>query len=97
LQARCPAPVPPRFKENEMRSIALTPAPSVFAETARIPALAAAGAARIAGRVFATLIMWQRRHDQRRQMAHLDPRLMADIGLTATAVRREVQKPFWLA
>ena len=80
-----------------MRSIALSPAASAFADAGRIPALAAAGIQRIAKRTFDTLILWQRRHDQRRQMAHLDPRLMADAGLTASAVAREVQKPFWQA
>jgi len=46
---------------------------------------------------FDTLVLWQRRHDQRRRLATMDSRLMADAGLTADAVAREISKPFWQA
>lgn len=80
-----------------MRSITLTPAAPVFADAARTSADAVAGVQRIAGQLFQTLVLWQRRHEERRRMAHLDPRLIADAGLTADAIARETAKPFWQA
>lgn len=46
--------------------------------------------------------MWRRlgfiveRQRQRRALAQLDARMLADIGVSADAARREANKPFWL-
>jgi len=42
-----------------------------------------------------TLFAWQTRASERRQLGALDPRLLADMGLTQDAVHREIAKPFW--
>ena len=39
---------------------------------------------------------WHRRAVSRRDLVHLDDRLLADIGLTRDDVDREVKKPFWM-
>jgi len=79
-----------------MRSFTLTqgvPAPALTARVNRV----LDGARDIILSPFDTLVAWQRRHDQRRHMADMDSRLMADAGLTADAVAREIAKPFWQA
>lgn len=38
---------------------------------------------------------WQQRMIQRINLADLDDRLIADIGLTRGQVAREASKPFW--
>ncbi len=70
---------------------------SALAQPAQIAGQAVADAGTGIRQAFETLTLWQRRHDQRRRMAALDPRLMVDAGLTAEAIEREVQKPFWRA
>ena len=47
--------------------------------------------------LFATLVVWQRRVDDRRALARLDARLLADIGIDPVEARREARKPFWRA
>jgi len=51
------------------------------------------------GRLFAAvaalLARWQRRESTRRQLARLDARLLADIGLDPDAVRVEIGRLFW--
>jgi uncharacterized protein YjiS (DUF1127 family) len=42
-----------------------------------------------------TLLLWQDRIRQRYQLAELDDRRLADIGLSRVDVEREVSKPFW--
>ncbi len=39
---------------------------------------------------------WAERIRQRRALAELDDRLLADCGLTREEVRREIEKPFWI-
>ena len=39
--------------------------------------------------------IWMSRSRQRRDLAALDKRLLADIGYTATQAREEFTKPFW--
>jgi len=41
------------------------------------------------------LFTWQTRANERRQLNQLDPRLLADMGLTQDAVTQEIAKPFW--
>ncbi len=43
----------------------------------------------------ATAKVWVNRSRQRKQLARLDARLLADIGITAEQVKFEVAKPFW--
>ena len=50
-----------------------------------------------AARVFATLLLWQRRANQRHALAHLDDRMLRDLGLSRSEVRWESRKPFWRA
>lgn len=38
---------------------------------------------------------WHRVARQRRQLRELDPRLLADMGLTAEDAAREASRPFW--
>jgi len=44
-----------------------------------------------------TLILWQDRANQRRQLASLDDRLLRDMGLSRADVERESALPFWRA
>lgn len=44
-----------------------------------------------------TLLAWQDRANQRRQLAELDDRALADIGVSRGAARAEADKPFWQA
>lgn len=45
--------------------------------------------------VVALLSFWAARSAQRRDLSDLDDRLLADIGITPEAARRECAKPFW--
>ena len=38
---------------------------------------------------------WFERIQQRRELAELDDRMLADIGLDRNIVEREIHKPFW--
>ncbi len=42
-----------------------------------------------------TLLTWQRRADERDRLATLDPRLLADMGISEAAAAREAAIPFW--
>ena len=53
-------------------------------------------------KVWKHFVQWMRARDrqfekklQRRDLAHLDSRLLDDIGLTPSDVAREADKPFW--
>lgn len=41
------------------------------------------------------LTTWHQRHSERSQLAKLDDRLLADVGIDRADARREVRKPFW--
>ena len=45
--------------------------------------------------VFATLREWRRRSRERQQLASLDERMLADIGLTRGDAEFLINKPFW--
>ena len=47
--------------------------------------------------VVRSVVRWHERAVSRRNLCHLDDRLLADIGLTREDVDREVRKPFWMA
>jgi uncharacterized protein YjiS (DUF1127 family) len=56
----------------------------------------AIGALRDAGRhVVATLREWRKRARERAELAALDERTLADIGLTRADAEFLVNKPFW--
>lgn len=46
-------------------------------------------------RLVTCITRWHQRARQRRQLAELEPRLLADIGISAEQARRESSKPFW--
>jgi len=39
--------------------------------------------------------LWHRRARERSQLAHLDARMLRDIGVTPSEAARECEKPFW--
>jgi len=45
--------------------------------------------------VLGCISLWRDRARQRRQLAALDERSLADIGISRCDVRRECDKPFW--
>ena len=42
-----------------------------------------------------TLCLWQQRHRGRRDLLHLNERMLRDIGLNRVEAAREADKPFW--
>ncbi len=50
-----------------------------------------------ASRTFGTLLLWQRRANERHALAHLDDRILRDLGLNRAEVAWESRKPFWRA
>ncbi len=51
--------------------------------------------ARLPRTLFATLLTWQRRAQERRHLAALDPRLLSDMGISEADAARETAIPFW--
>lgn len=49
----------------------------------------------LAQRALATLLMWQERERQRRQLMALDTRLLSDMGMSRADAVAEYDKPFW--
>lgn len=45
--------------------------------------------------IAARIKFWVRRSQQRKQLARLDARMLADIGITQDQADIEVSKPFW--
>lgn len=45
--------------------------------------------------LLALLHIWQQRSRSRRQLAQLDPRLLADTGISEVERQVELSKPFW--
>ena len=54
-----------------------------------------AGLSRLPRTLFATLLTWQRRAEERDRLATLDPRLLSDMGISEAAAAREAAIPFW--
>lgn len=52
---------------------------------------------RVFASVFSTLTLWSSRLKDRETLAELDPRLLADIGVTSDEAAHEANKPFWAA
>ncbi|WP_420562749.1 DUF1127 domain-containing protein [Thalassobaculum sp.] len=52
---------------------------------------------RVVASVFGTLTLWATRLKDRETLADLDPRLLADIGVTSDEAAHEANKPFWVA
>ena len=72
-------------------------APGYPARRASAPARSPRFKALIIG-AFATIRFWIERRRQRQalgEIAELDDHLLADIGLSQDAARREASKPFW--
>jgi uncharacterized protein YjiS (DUF1127 family) len=71
----------------------------VFAVAALLKILAAAiylvGRERTGGGSNSQLAIWVRRSRTRRDLGHIEPRLLADIGLTLDQRFAESSKPFW--
>ena len=51
--------------------------------------------ARSIAQVMAKAKFWASRSRQRKQLARLDARMLADIGITAEQAKLEIAKPFW--
>ncbi len=67
-------------------------APRVFG---RVFASIVAGLSRLPRTLVETLLTWQRRAHERDRLATLDPRLLADMGISEAAAAREAAIPFW--
>ncbi len=48
-----------------------------------------------ARRLWAAIMDFQRRYEQRRHLLELDDRLLDDIGFSRAMARQEAAKPFW--
>ncbi|WP_044873438.1 DUF1127 domain-containing protein [Pseudomonas sp. LFM046] len=46
-------------------------------------------------RLFATLALWQRNARTRNQLAQLDARALADVGISPSERYEELDRPFW--
>ena len=64
-------------------------------EAPRVFASIVAGLSRLPRTLVETLLTWQRRADERDRLATLDPRLLADMGISEAAAAREAAIPFW--
>jgi len=61
-------------------------APGTFRSGARVSA---------GGRLFAAFAAWRRRARERAELARLDSRLLADIGLSRAEAEFIANQPFW--
>lgn len=52
---------------------------------------------RVFGAFVGTLALWSSRIKDRETLAEMDPRLLADIGVTSDEAANEANKPFWSA
>ena len=46
-------------------------------------------------RLVQLLVLWDSRRRQRQDLADLDDRMLADIGISREEARRETNQPFW--
>ena len=68
--------------------------PSVEVATDLVVSLSK-GFAKLPGRAFRVLTMWQKRHGDRLHLDSMSDRLIKDMGMNRGDVRYEVSKPFW--
>lgn len=68
----------------------------IVATHSPIPAVRRDPRAPAVARVLALLFTWAERARSRRQLAALDDRMLADIGLDRASARGESERPFWL-
>jgi uncharacterized protein YjiS (DUF1127 family) len=47
------------------------------------------------GTAFRTLVVWQKRYNERVQLSQMDSHILKDIGLTEGDRDQELRKPFW--
>lgn len=47
--------------------------------------------------IFSTICLWLLRSESRRQLQHLNDRMLDDIGISRHQARQEAEKPFWQA
>ena len=64
-------------------------------ETPRVFGSIVAGLARLPRTLVEILLTWQRRADERDRLATLDPRHLADMGISEAAAAHEAAIPFW--
>lgn len=60
------------------------------------PALTIAFRGTLASGPFQLVLRWWQRAQQRHALRDLDDRLLADIGVTRAAAKKEVMKFFWM-
>jgi uncharacterized protein YjiS (DUF1127 family) len=53
-----------------------------------------AGTFTVLNQIFST---WRRRARERQELTHLDHRTLRDLGLSASEIQFEANKPFWRA
>jgi uncharacterized protein YjiS (DUF1127 family) len=70
--------------------------PRLSLQTLEIPA-PFAGSGRVFARLFWRFLRLYDRQLQRRILAELDDRMLADIGVTREQAQAEGRKPFWLS
>lgn len=49
----------------------------------------------IAAAVMARIVTWQIRSRERQILAHMDDRMLSDVGLTRGQVRGQLERGFW--
>jgi uncharacterized protein YjiS (DUF1127 family) len=66
--------------------------------TARQPALiGSTNPTSLPRRILDTLVAWQRRAADRRQLASMEETMLKDMGVSRLDAEREAAKPFWRA
>jgi|SRR5450755_786194 uncharacterized protein YjiS (DUF1127 family) len=99
LQERQPPITPPRLRDPVAVQIAAPTASAGHQPVAIVPnCTVEVPVARwrvISGAIVASLREWRRRSVARRELAHLDERILRDIGIDPGTVNYEMQQSFW--
>jgi uncharacterized protein YjiS (DUF1127 family) len=87
------------YRDDMAQTCAFAPSPLPFERArGRSPAVSVEGP-RPAGRwlrpIIDLIFLWQERIRERRQLATLDSRMLADIGVDTATAWNEADKPFW--
>ena len=61
-----------------------------------VPAVSRRRRPSVATRALSAVFGWMERARSRRQLAELDDRMLADIGVDRAAAHAEADRPFWL-